>query len=118
MDAESVQNISPAELAEWLKTRPDLVLLDVREPFEVRAARLNDPRVIYVPLSVLAQSEQPALPEKALNPAAEIVVFCHHGLRSWQVAWWLQQIGRQHVYNLSGGLDAYARDIDPQVGFY
>ena len=52
----SVPQVSPAELAEWLKTRPELVLLDVREPFELSAARLKDARVRHAPLSRLADA--------------------------------------------------------------
>jgi rhodanese-related sulfurtransferase len=48
----------------------------------------------------------------------EIVVMCHHGVRSAQVVSWLRQQGWTNVWNLSGGIDAYARDVDPAVGFY
>lgn len=114
----SVPQVSPTELAEWLNTRPELVLLDVREPFELAAARLKDDRVQYAPLSRLAEAGEIALPPGARNPRAQIVVFCHHGIRSVQVCWWLRQIGWEQVYNLTGGLEAYASQVDPSVGFY
>lgn len=118
MNFEEVPSITPAELAEWMKTRPELVLLDVREPFEVLQVRLPDPRVVYAPLSRLAASEDPELPPAVQNRAANIVVFCHHGIRSVQVAWWLREIGWTNVFNLLGGLEAYASEVDASIGFY
>lgn len=114
----SVPSITVKQLAEWMKTHSDLVLLDVREPFEIGSAQLKDPRVVYAPLSRLASAEKPALPTTAQNPQALMVVFCHHGIRSVQVVAWLRQMGWQNTYDLAGGLEAYAREIDPGVGFY
>jgi rhodanese-related sulfurtransferase len=111
--------ISPVELAEWLQQRPELVLLDVREPYEFPRAQLKDERVLHAPLSDLARKHLEALPEKVkADPSATLVVFCHHGSRSAQVTAWLQSLGWSAVYNLSGGIDAYARLVDPGVGFY
>ena len=110
--------VTPQELLEWLKTRPELVLVDVREPYEFPRARLKDERVVQAPLSELARKFLAALPAAALDKQATLVVFCHHGLRSAQVTAWLLDQGWQSVYNLSGGIDAYARQIDPSIGFY
>lgn len=110
--------ITPRELAEWMQTRADLVILDVREPFELGRARINDARVVYAPLSMLAAHPQPELPAPARNPAATIVVMCHLGQRSAQITYWLRMLGWQQVYNLTGGIDAYAQDVDPTIGFY
>lgn len=111
--------ITPTELAQWLKDRPALVLLDVREPYEFPRARLDDVRVLKAPLSELARKSTAALPEKLLeDKSAEVVVVCHHGNRSAQVTAWLLDLGWQAVYNLTGGIDAYARLVDPSVGLY
>ncbi len=110
--------ISVKDLAEKLKTPAQFILLDVREPDEVRQARLDDPRVVYSPMSQLARRGPDALPEPARNPAAEIVVFCHQGSRSLQVTLWLQQQGWRNIASLSGGIDAYARQVDPSIGRY
>jgi rhodanese-related sulfurtransferase len=111
--------ITPRELAEWMQQQPDLVLLDVREPYEFPRARLNDERVVHAPLSDLARKHLDGLPEKVkANPAARLVVFCHHGIRSAQVTAWLRDLGWSAVYNLSGGIDAYARQVDEGVGLY
>ncbi len=115
---EPIPAVSPQELAEWMQTRPDLVIMDVRERFEIGRARLHDPRVVYAPLSLLAAHPDPLLPEPARNPAAPVVVMCHLGMRSAQVVAWLRMLGWQQVYNLTGGIDAYAQIIDPGIGFY
>ena len=47
-----------------------------------------------------------------------LVVICHHGNRSAQVTAWLLDLGWESVYNLSGGIDAYARQVDPAIGLY
>lgn len=114
----SLPEVTPHELAEWMQTKQDLVILDVREPFELGRARLNDSRVVYAPLSQLAAHPDPQLPPAARDPRAVIVVMCHLGMRSAQVTYWLRQIGWAQVYNLRGGIDAYAHAIDPDIGFY
>lgn len=110
--------ISPRELEAWIKTRPDLVILDVREPYEFSRVRLKDERVVYAPMSELVRKYLAALPEPVLDRSMTIVVICHHGNRSAQVTAWLMDQGWQSVYNLAGGIEAYARQVDPEVGFY
>lgn len=111
--------ITAHELAEWMKQRPDLMILDVREPYEFPRAQLKDDRVIHAPLSDLARKHLEGLPEKVkADPSATLVVLCHHGFRSAQVTAWLLSLGWSSVYNMSGGIDAYARLVDPGVGLY
>jgi len=111
--------VTPHQLAEWMKERSDLLLLDVREPYEFSRASLNDDRVVQAPFSDLARKHLEGLPEKIkVDPSATLVVFCHHGLRSAQVTVWLLSLGWSAVYNLSGGIDSYARKIDPKTGLY
>jgi rhodanese-related sulfurtransferase len=92
--------------------------LDVREPQELTYARLSDRRLDLAPLSRLAQAGPGALPEPARSKDATIYVMCHHGNRSSQVTAWLAQQGWRNVFNVRGGIDAYAREIDPAVGLY
>lgn len=113
-----IPEITPVELAGRMQTEPGLLLLDVRERFEVARARITDPRVLIIPLSELAQYQLEALPPQARDRSAALVVFCHLGLRSAQVAEWLREQGWQNVVNLSGGIDAYARQVDPQIDRY
>lgn len=118
-DEFSLPEITSDQLADWIQARPGFFMLDVREPYELTRARLTDERVLYTPLSNLARKNQEGLPEKVkANRAAPLVVFCHHGMRSAQVTAWLLSLGWQEVYNLAGGIDAYARLVDPRVGIY
>ena len=111
--------ITPQQLDDWLKARPELVVLDVREAYEFPRAKLSDERVAYAPLSDLARKNLEGLPEKIrADKAAPLVVICHHGNRSAQVTAWLLSQGWETVYNLAGGIDAYARQVDPGIGTY
>lgn len=115
----TLPEITSTQLADWMQQRVDLLMLDVREPYEFTRAKLADERVLYAPLSDLARKHLEGLPEKVkTDRSAPLVVFCHHGLRSAQVTAWLLSMGWKEVYNLVGGIDAYARQVDPQVGFY
>ena len=84
---------------------------------ELRLANLG-PEVLGVPLSQLARSREAALPDSLLDKEAEIVVFCHTGVRSAQVTAWLRTLGWKNVWSMAGGIDAYALEIDPSVGRY
>lgn len=111
--------ITPQELAGWMQSGREMVLLDVREPYEFPRARMTGERILQAPLSELARKGASALPEGvAGDGAVDVVVFCHHGVRSAQVTAWLLDMGWKSVYNLSGGIDAYARLVDPSVGLY
>lgn len=113
-----VPEISPQQVAEKRAKQETFILLDVREPHELNYANLGD-GVMLTPLSQIAQRQMAALPEAVANDKnAHIVVFCHHGGRSAQVAAWLRQHGWLNVYNMDGGIDAYARTVDPLVGRY
>lgn len=94
------------------------VWLDVREPYELLRAAIADVRVAKAPVSRLAQFQVDGLPDPAQDKTAEIVVFCHHGMRSAQVTVWLQQQGWTNVVSMAGGIDAWAKEVDPAVGLY
>jgi rhodanese-related sulfurtransferase len=87
-----------------------LAVLDVREPWETEICRLSDS--IDIPLSLLPQRIA-ALPRDGM-----LVVLCHHGMRSQQAAAWLRANGVANAVNLSGGIDAWARLIDPSMRTY
>ena len=110
--------ISVHDVAAKLETQEPFVLIDVREPYELQSATLPPGTFELVPLSELAARQLAALPEAARDHAAEIVVFCHHGIRSAQVTAWLLQQGWTNVLSMAGGIDAYAREVDPLVGMY
>ena len=100
------------------KNGDDFVWLDVREAFELDHAAIEDERILLTPLSELAQRQLAALPAEALEKKREIIVMCHHGIRSAQVVVWLRQQGWQNVLNLAGGIDAWAAEVDNTVGVY
>ncbi len=113
-----VPELTVQEVAEKRRAGVPFLWLDVREPVEWTAARIDAAGILTAPLSELAERQLDALPEAVLDREAEIVVFCHHGVRSVQVVAWLRQQGWKRVYNMAGGIDAWAREIDPSVGSY
>ena len=113
-----IPEITVTELSEKLKSEDAFILLDVREMNELDYAKLTDRRLEVMPMSRLGQVGTDALSESATSPLVEIYVLCHHGTRSAQVTGWLAQQGWQNVFNVRGGIDAYARQIDQSVGFY
>lgn len=104
--------LSAAELAAWLadSSREPPQLLDVREPWEWERARIEGSR--HIPMR-----EVPAR-LRELDPARDVVAICHHGGRSQQVAMFLEKNGFAKVHNLTGGIDAWSRTVDPAVPLY
>jgi rhodanese-related sulfurtransferase len=99
-------------LAAWLADagRAKPLLLDVREPWEHQTARIEGSKL--VPLGEVAER----LGE--LDQQQEVVAICHHGGRSMQVAMFLEKNGFSKVHNLSGGMDAWSKSVDPSVPVY
>lgn len=99
------------ELRAWLTQRQEPVtLLDVREPWEVALCRMDDS--VHIPLGQL-----PARLAE-LDPARTTVVICHHGMRSLQAGAFLERQGFADVVNLRGGIDGWARGVDPAMAVY
>jgi rhodanese-related sulfurtransferase len=105
-----VREVTPIEVKRQLDSGRPLVLLDVREPEELQLARL--PGAVHIPMG-----DVPGRVHE-LDPDAEIVVFCHHGIRSASVAQFLAQREFAHVVNLAGGIDTWSVTIDPSVPRY
>lgn len=110
--------ITVTDLSEKLKSDDQFILLDVRELDELDYAELSDSRLEVTPMSRLAREGTKALSESAQSQDATIYVMCHHGNRSAQVTAWLAQQGWKNVFNVKGGINEYARKIDPTVGMY
>ena len=102
--------LSARALAERLSAGETLDVIDVREPYEWEIARIPGARLI--PLGALGQ----AIP--ALDRTREIVVYCHHGIRSARAAELLGAAGFQRVWNLAGGIERWSNDVDPRVPKY
>lgn len=86
------------------------VLLDVREGWELNICAL--PGSLHIPMGQI-----PTRTEE-LDPDQELVVVCHHGVRSLSVAHFLERRGFSKLYNLQGGVDAWAREIDSAMQTY
>ena len=107
-----MKSVSASELSAWLADagRAPPLLLDVREPWETQICRIEPSEL--VPMR--------ALPAKVheLDTNRPIVCICHHGGRSMHVAMFLARQGFENVYNLTGGVDAWARQVDTAMPTY
>ena len=114
----SVPEVDVQHLATRLQSDNSFILLDVREAWELDYAMIVDGRLKVVPTSRLAQLGIKALPEEVNSKDVEIMVLCHHGVRSAQVTQWLLKQGWTNVVSVRGGIDAYGKQIDASVGKY
>lgn len=90
------------------------VVLDVREPWEVATASVQATPATLV---CIPMNEVPARLD-SLDPAQPVWVLCHHGMRSAQVAGFLERRGFAEVYNVAGGIEAWSCDVDRLVPRY
>jgi rhodanese-related sulfurtransferase len=105
-----LDEITPQQLKQRLDANDRPVLLDVREDWETKLCRLE--HALHIPIEELEfRSEE-------LNATDEVVVYCHHGVRSAAVAEYLRGQGFTRARNLAGGLDAWARSVDPTMRRY
>jgi rhodanese-related sulfurtransferase len=110
MASPDIPEIRPAALKALLESPQPPLVLDVRENWEREAARL--PGTLDIPMMEVPQR----LAELPRDRA--IVVMCHGGVRSLKVAHFLAQNGFTQVANLTGGIHAWACDVDPATGTY
>jgi rhodanese-related sulfurtransferase len=102
--------ISPQDLKARLERKEAPLLLDVRQDWETKLCRL--PNAVHIPI------EEIELRVEELNPEDPIVVYCHAGVRSAAVAEFLRSLGFKDVRNLAGGVDLWARTVDPTMRRY
>jgi rhodanese-related sulfurtransferase len=103
-------NLEPKDLKERLDRGDQLVLLDVREPWELKINRLEGH--VHIPMA--------EIPERVneIDPKSEVVVYCQGGVRSLRVALFLKKHGFEKVWNLAGGIDLWAVEVDPSMPRY
>lgn len=106
----SITQCTAQQLQGRLQNGDNLVLLDVREANEYAFARIDGS--IHIPLNQIPERVQ------ELNHEQDIVVICHHGMRSQQACMFLEQYGFSQLYNLKGGIDAWSVSCDPSVPRY
>ena len=107
-----MEQITAPELAAWLAddARPSPVLLDVRENWEFETCRIEGSQ--QIPMNTI-----PARIDD-LDEDATIVCICHHGARSLQVAAYLERHGFGKMVNLTGGIHAWALQVDSTMAKY
>jgi rhodanese-related sulfurtransferase len=102
--------ITPEEVNALRQNGGGFVLLDVREPHEIETAQIAG--TVNIPMGDITSRLQ------ELDPEQHIVVVCHHGIRSANVAVWLQRQGFERVQSMRGGIDRWSREVDPSVPVY
>jgi rhodanese-related sulfurtransferase len=109
---QSVTDISARDAAARRENAPpgECILLDVREDKELLICRIEG--ATHIPMN--------DIPRRVgeIDPRKEVIVFCHHGRRSYQVAAFLKQQGYPIVRNMAGGIDAWSVEVDPSVPRY
>ncbi len=89
-----------------------LLVLDVREPHERETVAITPS--VHIPMGDVPRS----LPQLESHAEDLIIVYCHHGVRSMQVTAFLRQQGFEQVMNMAGGIDRWARELDPAMKRY
>jgi rhodanese-related sulfurtransferase len=103
--------ISPSQVKALQQSGQEVLLLDVREPWEFETSQIEGSK--HIPMG-----DVPARAHQELDPDEHIVVLCHHGVRSLSVTNWLRQQGFEKVQSMRGGIDGWARTVDPKVPLY
>jgi rhodanese-related sulfurtransferase len=100
-----IEQLPVTALHDWLADggRAAPLILDVREPWEHAICRIEQARL---------------LPMQEIPAHRDIVVLCHHGMRSLQVAIYLRDAGLERLYNLDGGIAAWAEQVEPTMARY
>jgi rhodanese-related sulfurtransferase len=104
------QSITPRETIARLRAGDRFRFIDVREPQEYAVARVKEAELL--PLSKFHEWIETLAPEE------EIVVMCHHGVRSANVCVFLARNGYEKVFNLEGGIDLWSTEADESVPRY
>ncbi len=106
-----MQHFNAKQLQEYLAfTETNPVLLDVREQWEFDYCHIEGS--ILIPMG--------KLPEKldTLDVQSDIIMICHHGIRSRQMGYYMEQAGFKKITNLDGGVEQWAEDVDPAMKHY
>ena len=106
--------VSAPEVKARLDAGEKLRLLDCREPHEWQLCRIDGATLI--PMNTIPANLQ--LVESLAEEDATVVVYCHHGVRSMNVAHWLRQQGVERVQSMAGGIDHWSLAVDSTVPRY
>ena len=109
-DLYANMEVAPGEVKDMLARGEKLFFVDVREKWEYDTTHIEGS--VLIPLR-----EIPANLAR-LEAASELVLFCHHGMRSLDAAAWLRSQGVEGARSMSGGIDRWSAEIDPNVPRY
>jgi rhodanese-related sulfurtransferase len=102
--------IAPQELKQKLDQSAEVILVDVREPWETQLGIIAGAKLI--PLNTLPANMA------LFADAEEVIIYCHHGMRSLNAAAWLRSQGVDNARSLTGGIERWSTEIDPKVPRY
>ena len=102
--------VTPADMKLRLDRGEKLLLVDVREPWEFEICHIQGAKLI--PMGSIPANLQ------ALDADEDVICYCHHGMRSLDVAVWLRGQGVERAKSLAGGIERWSLEIDPSVARY
>ncbi len=105
-----IVQLRPIELKKFIDAKEDIHLIDVREVWEYNFAKLENSELM--PLGLFDKHAT------GIKSIKKIVIYCHHGIRSYQACEYLQNLGFAQLYNLDGGIDAWSKEVDNSVPLY
>ena len=102
--------ISVKDVHARMTSGENILLVDVREPWEYQLTHIADARLI--PLGTLPANIN------SLMDAGEVICYCHHGMRSLDAAVWLRQQGVENAKSMAGGIERWSVEVDPKIPRY
>ena len=102
--------ILPREVKQRLDKGEKMLLVDVREPHEFALCKIDG--AVLIPMGTIPANLQ------KLDTDEDVICFCHHGMRSMDVANWLRAQGVKSAKSMAGGIDRWSLEIDPNVPRY
>jgi rhodanese-related sulfurtransferase len=104
-----MNEITVLELKQWIDEGKDFQLIDVREPFEYEMSNINGENIPLAGITIEADK---------ISTEKPVVMQCRSGARSAAALQQLERLGYTNVYNLKGGILAWAAQIDPELRVY
>ncbi len=102
--------ILPSDVKQRLDRGEKVMLIDVREPHEFAICHIEG--AVLIPMGTIPANLQ------KLDTDEDVICFCHHGMRSMDVANWLRAQGVKSAKSMAGGIDRWSLEIDPKVPRY
>jgi rhodanese-related sulfurtransferase len=102
--------ITPLEVKKRLDRGAKILIVDVREHWEYAHCRIEN--ALHIPMGSIPSNLQ------KLDTDEEVICYCHHGMRSLDVANWLRSQGVLSAKSMSGGIERWSAEIDPKVPRY